>query len=416
MIFQNPWAWIGLIAIASPIVAHLLARRPARRLAFPQLRFLPATTLRPIRRARLADIGLLVLRCAILATAVAALAQPWWLSADRARDLGAQIARAIIIDTSASMQRTAAGGGGAIDAARREARAREADATRARTGETAAPAASVAGAAAWLATQPMRRELVVISDFQPTALARADVDAVPADIGVRLVAIPIDRGAPGPSGPGAPPTDAAADSVQLLAGPAERAAAAAARAAAIASGAPPVGQPDRPVAIVFSQFETRSALLQASRPIDEGWMFEIVMAVTTDAAVQAAARRAGHPATDIVTAARGRVDDADRLLLFTTTPAGSLLSAAIIQAVLRASANEPAVSEQATETRTADELRAWERPPAAVPPSGSQPVGDRSDSRWWWMAVIALLAFEWWMRRRPRALPRETETPHARVA
>jgi hypothetical protein len=265
----------------------------------------------------------------------------------------------------------------------------------------------------------MRRELVVISDFQETAIARADVDAVPADIGVRLVAIPIDRGAPGPTAsanPDAPPTDAGIDSVRLLAGTAERAAASAARAAAVAGGAPPAGRPDRPVAIVFPQFEQRTALLQASRPIDDGWMFDVVMAVTTDAAVQAAATRAGHSPADIVTSARGRVDDADRLLLFTPAPAGSLLSAAIVQAALRTSANEPPVSEQATETRTSDELHAWERPAAAVPPSGSQPIGDRSDSRWWWLAVIALLAGESWMRRRPRAMQQETEAPHARVA
>jgi hypothetical protein len=42
----------------------------------------------------------------------------------RARDLGSQIARAVIVDTSASMSRAAADGGTAMDAARREGRRR----------------------------------------------------------------------------------------------------------------------------------------------------------------------------------------------------------------------------------------------------------------------------------------------------
>ena len=130
MMFQNPWAWLGLLALAGPIVAHLLARRPARRQPFPHLRFLPAAALKPVRRDRLADIALLLVRSAVVAAAVVALTQPLWLTADRARDLGAQIARAVIVDTSASMQRAAT----TLDAARREGAAAAAGATVARLG------------------------------------------------------------------------------------------------------------------------------------------------------------------------------------------------------------------------------------------------------------------------------------------
>jgi len=83
---------------------------------------------------------------------------------------------------------------------------------------------------------------------------------------------------------------------------------------------------------------------------------------------------------------------------------------------LRASANEPPATELTTDTVPAEELRTWERPPAAASPSGSQPIGDRSDSRWWWTAVIVLLAVETWLRRRQRAVQHEAEVPHARVA
>ena len=72
----SPWALVGLVAIAGPIAAHLLARRPPKTLRFPNLRFLPPTVPTPVKRHRLADHGLLVLRMAIIAVAAFALAQP----------------------------------------------------------------------------------------------------------------------------------------------------------------------------------------------------------------------------------------------------------------------------------------------------------------------------------------------------
>ena len=99
MTFLQPWAWIGLVAVAAPIVAHLLARRSARRLPFPTVRFLPAAIQTPISRDRLTDIGLLVVRCLVLVAAAAALAQPVWLTADQRRTLGESVARAIVVDS-----------------------------------------------------------------------------------------------------------------------------------------------------------------------------------------------------------------------------------------------------------------------------------------------------------------------------
>jgi hypothetical protein len=72
----SPWALAGLIALAGPILAHLLARRPPQRLRFPNLRFLPLTPPTPVKRHRLADSGLLALRVAVLALAAIAFAQP----------------------------------------------------------------------------------------------------------------------------------------------------------------------------------------------------------------------------------------------------------------------------------------------------------------------------------------------------
>jgi hypothetical protein len=414
MIFQNPWAWLGLLAIAAPVVAHLLARRPARRQLFPDLRFLPAAAHKPIRRDRLTDLWLLLLRGGVIAAAVVALTQPLWLSAARARDLGGQIARAIIVDTSASMQRAAAGGGRAIEAARRQAGDVAAGSTLARVGETAAPASLLDGAVAWLSVQPMRRELVVISDFQPAAIAGTDLQRVPADIGVRTIAIALDAAAAAAPAAAAP-ASGPADGVRLLAGAAERAGVAAARSAAIVRGAPAAGRHDRPVALVFPQFEGRDALLKASSPIDEPWMFDVLMAVRSDPTLRAAAARAGKTAAGMVSARLGAVEGTERLLLFTSGPAHHLTSAAIVAATMRGVADVPAPAESAMGTLDESERAGWHRPPAEAARPGARLAGDQSDGRWWWLAALALLIGETIVRR-TRPAPAEREAERARVA
>jgi len=79
----SPWALLGLVAIAGPIAAHLLARRPPKRLRFPNLRFLPQTVPMPVQRNRLTDLGLLSLRIAIVAMAALSLARPTFRDSGR---------------------------------------------------------------------------------------------------------------------------------------------------------------------------------------------------------------------------------------------------------------------------------------------------------------------------------------------
>src|SRR5205807_1608529 len=105
MIWLNPWAWAGLVMVALPVAIHLLGRGHARVYKFPTLRFLDASRLMPTRRTRVRDLLLLVVRVAILASAVGALAQPLLLTDGRARALDRGLARAIVVDTSASMSR-----------------------------------------------------------------------------------------------------------------------------------------------------------------------------------------------------------------------------------------------------------------------------------------------------------------------
>ena len=103
MIWRNPLAWLGIAAVAIPILVHLIGRRKPRLLPFPTLRFVNIAPTLPSRRHRLTDLPLLAVRVAMIAAAVAALAQPWW-PRPAARTSGV-IARALVVDSSVSMTR-----------------------------------------------------------------------------------------------------------------------------------------------------------------------------------------------------------------------------------------------------------------------------------------------------------------------
>ena len=108
MTWLNPWAWIGLAAIAVPVLVHLLARRPVRPVLFPTLRFFGPLRTLLARRDRLTDLALLAVRAGIVAFAVAALAQPYVITGRRAQDLAGTIARAVVVDASGGAAAVAA--------------------------------------------------------------------------------------------------------------------------------------------------------------------------------------------------------------------------------------------------------------------------------------------------------------------
>jgi hypothetical protein len=395
--FQNPWAWLGLAAIAAPVLVHLLARRPARRIPFPTLRFLPATRLAPIRRGRLTDIALLVVRCSVIIAAVAALAQPDWFPDPPDRTAQTDVARAILVDASWSMSREAIAGGTAAAAARREADSLRASATTARLAESPAPAEAFALAINWLRHQPMRRELVLVSDFQTGTIEREDLDATPDGIGIRLVRIDASAPvAPARLDPAAPPA------VRLLVGASGQRDAEAARRAAESRGAPARGRPDRTVAIVFPDFERRSELLAATRPLDQPWMFDVVDRV--------ARGDQSHLYLDGLTWSAAE----DEVRLFPGVAAGSLGSAALIAAATRAASPDPDPRELSAAMIADGTLRAWERPASDVTPVvGRNP--NRFDGRWMWGLALALLALEALVRR-TRASPMPVEMSDERAA
>jgi hypothetical protein len=454
MIWQNPWALLGLLALAVPLLIHLLGRRNARVLPFPTLRFLAASQLRLTRRARVTDWLLLIVRLGIVAAAAVALAQPLILGLDRRRELDRALARVIIVDTSASMRRATSQGTPARDVARTEAGRLAADAVASSVLESAAPAQTLEGAAAWLRKQTGRREIAILSDFQLGTVGPSDLAVVPAEIGLRLHRIDVrnDTGAIetvtrlenqetvaritlGPEHTdvewSARPIEpeVQAGELRIMAGAAERAAAQAAARAARTFSAPATGA-SHPVAIVHPQFEGRAQLARNAEPLHGPWMADVLMRIRADALLVAAAAsadaRAGDAFPEYVTvlartsagatvavAASGRIDGRAGLLVFSLVDAQSLASAALNTAILRALASASPAAELEPETLSAATLQNWQRAPGSY--AGAADPEGPSDGHWVWLIALALLALETWLRRTPHQ-PRAVENVDARAA
>lgn len=169
--FLTPWAWLLAACGVLPILVHLLARTRSRRVAFPSLRFLEATPLSAVTRRTLQDWPLLLVRIAVVLSAVAALATPVFITPAREAAWASRAARAVVLDDSAAPPED-------------ELRSAAVGATFARSRVRDA----IADAARWLADQrPAHREIVVLSAFKRGAVDAADFVGVPPEVGIRLV-------------------------------------------------------------------------------------------------------------------------------------------------------------------------------------------------------------------------------------
>ncbi|MDO7884545.1 BatA domain-containing protein [Hymenobacter cheonanensis] len=74
----NPSALLALLGLLVPLAIHLWNRRPGREVAVGSLRWLAAGANRRLRNLRLEQVGLLLLRAALLAALAVALAGPQW--------------------------------------------------------------------------------------------------------------------------------------------------------------------------------------------------------------------------------------------------------------------------------------------------------------------------------------------------
>src|SRR3954464_635590 len=92
----------GLLAIAAPVIFHLIRRTPQGRQEFSSLMFLDPSPPRITRRSRLTNILLLLLRASALALLAFAFARPFFkqqASADVSQAKGKRVA--LLVDTSA---------------------------------------------------------------------------------------------------------------------------------------------------------------------------------------------------------------------------------------------------------------------------------------------------------------------------
>ena len=181
----HPAAWWALVAVAVPIVIHLLFRPRSRRLPFPSLRFLRGSRLAALRRRHVSDWPLLVVRVLVLAAAVAATAAPVFVTAARRAAWSERVARAIVVAPGSAETATAV----EPPLARLLADERR-TAFRSAVFTPAIAADGLRDAVEWLRRQPpAAREVVLAGDFRDGSLIGADVDAVPAAMGLRFLPV-----------------------------------------------------------------------------------------------------------------------------------------------------------------------------------------------------------------------------------
>jgi Aerotolerance regulator N-terminal len=186
-VWRNPAAWLGLTALAIPVIVHLLARMRAQVIAFPSLRFIDVSRLAARKRRTLSDLPLLALRLLAFVLAVAACANPLFLTASRRAAWGARVSRVVVIDRSSSASTGAEMSSRADEVLRITARETE-NTLRSTVLHASSLTEGVARAVAWLRTAPpSRREIVLVSDFQVDSVTATLLRDVPDDIGLRLI-------------------------------------------------------------------------------------------------------------------------------------------------------------------------------------------------------------------------------------
>jgi hypothetical protein len=105
MTFLAPLFILGAIAIAAPILFHLIRRTSKEKIPFSSLMFLQPTPPRVTKKSRLENILLLILRCAVLCLLALAFARPFFKNPLNASRRGVVTRTIILVDTSASMRR-----------------------------------------------------------------------------------------------------------------------------------------------------------------------------------------------------------------------------------------------------------------------------------------------------------------------
>ena len=212
-----PLFLLGLAAIAVPVLIHLRLRHRTRVIRFPSLMFISRAPYRSMRRRRLRDVLLLLLRCLAVALLALAFARPLWQGDAAAGATSTSRLVVVLLDNSFSMgfgdrwlrAATAAESAfGELDAADRGALvvySDEAELQSAPTSDGALlaamvrevdvaprstsllPAIQMARGVLAEAGELGRRELLIVSDFQRSSWTAENVAALPAGVDLRLV-------------------------------------------------------------------------------------------------------------------------------------------------------------------------------------------------------------------------------------
>lgn len=107
MSFLTPFFLLGGLALAAPIIFHLIRRTTRERITFSSLMFLLPTPPRLSKRSRLEHWFLLLLRCLALALLVLGFSRPFFPQAALDDPTAAKPKRVVVLlDTSASMRRS----------------------------------------------------------------------------------------------------------------------------------------------------------------------------------------------------------------------------------------------------------------------------------------------------------------------
>jgi hypothetical protein len=382
----NPSAAFALVALAIPVLVHVLARHRAPRVAFPTLRFLSPNRMASARRRTVEDLPLLLVRLLILAAAIGAAAGPFLVTSARRKAWDSTIVSALVIAPSVP----APADGRAFVAERLPD--------------------GMARAVAWLDRQPPgRREILIRSPFPIGSIDSSDIAGVPSHVGLRFERV------------GALPTERTVDARPVFSErPGDRTVVETRRTLTLARDGTRVRDTESaaaamPVEIVDDQKHpgVASAVLQSvleervpvpvagrrarvvlsggeiaanpSETIREPWIADAAAAIRRDLA-----RDNDSTAT--------RFSESNGQLVVSLNAQESVATTArVVRAVFAAMAPPAEIPGAEVGGISDAQLAAWSRPAGATPPPAQNNVTD--DRRWLWGAVLVLLALETWMRR-----------------
>jgi hypothetical protein len=104
MAFLNPIFLIGALAAGIPILVHLVRRTRAQKIQFPSLMFLRKIEQKVVRKRKLRNLLLLLMRCLALLLLALAFARPYLTSQNAAAAISSSPSSVILIDASCSMR------------------------------------------------------------------------------------------------------------------------------------------------------------------------------------------------------------------------------------------------------------------------------------------------------------------------